>query len=186
MNVEKEFSEAYEEYADSLFRHCYFRVSSRERALELTQEAFMKTWDSASRGTEIQNYKAFLFRVLNNLIIDEYRKKKSSSLDALLEKEGVTEGSFDDLQTGSLEEEVEKIELGFKSEELEEALKKLPDAYRSVITMRFMDELRPSEIANILDESENAVSVRINRGIKKLREHMPAHTEPVGGPTTQS
>jgi len=174
MNVEREFSQAYEEYADSLFRHCYFRVSNRERALELTQETFMKTWDSVSKGTEIQNYKAFLFRVLNNLIIDEYRKKKSSSLDALLEKEGVTEGSFDDLQTGSLEEEVEKLELNLKSEQLEEALKKLPDTYRSVVTMRFMNELRPSEIAEILGETENAVSVRINRGVKKLRDFMPA------------
>ncbi len=172
MDVEKEFIEAYEEYADSLFRHCYFRVSNRERALELTQEAFMKTWDTANKGTEIQNYRAFLFRVLNNLIIDEYRKKKSSSLDALLEKEGVNEGNFDELKTGSLEEEVGKIELNFQSEQLEIALKKLPESYRSIIVMRYINELRPKEIADILKESENVVSVRINRGLKKLREYL--------------
>lgn len=172
MGVEKEFTEAYEEYADSLFRHCYFRVSNRERALELTQEAFMKTWNSVQQGKEIQNYRAFLFRVLNNLIIDEYRKKKSSSLDALLEKEGVNEGSFEDLTTGSLEEEMGKVELSFQSEQLETALKKLPESYRSIIVMRYINELRPKEIADILKESENVVSVRINRGLKKLREHL--------------
>lgn len=172
MDVEKAFTQAYEEHSDVLFRHCSFRVSNRERALELTQEAFMKTWDAASSGKEIQNYRAFLFRVLNNLIIDEYRKKKSSSLDALLEKEGVSEGSFDDLQTGSLEEEIEKIEIGLQSEQLALALTKLPENYRSVIVMRFINELRPQEIAEILGESENTVSVRINRGIKKLQECM--------------
>ena len=177
MEAEKAFIQAYDEYADVLFRHCYFRVSNRERALELTQESFMKTWDTVVKGKEIQNYRAFLFRVLNNLIIDEYRKKKSLSLDGLLEKEGVTEGSFDDLQVGSLEEEIEKIELNIHSEQLEDALKKLPEHYRSVIIMRFIDELRPKEIASILEESENAISVRINRGIKKLQEYMPENTK---------
>lgn len=172
MDAEQAFTKAYEEYADALFRHCCFRVSNRERALELTQETFMKTWDAVSQGKQIENHKAFLFRVLNNLIIDEYRKKKSSSLDALLEQEGVTEGNFIDLQTGSLEEEVEKIELNLQSERLEKALKELPESYRSVVVMRFMNDLRPKEIASILGESENAVSVRINRGVKKLRQCM--------------
>jgi len=172
MDVEKSFTAAYEEYADSLFRHCYFRLSNRERAAELTQDAFMKTWDAIGKGQEIDNYRAFLFRVLNNLIIDEYRKKKSSSLDALLEKDGVTEGSFSELQTGGLEEELKKIEIQFQSKELEQALIQLPEAYRSVIVMRFINELKPSEIADILNESENAISVRINRGVKKLQACM--------------
>ena len=174
MDVERKFSQAYEEHVDALFRHCYFRVSSRDRALELTQETFMKTWDAIVQGKEIQNYRAFLFRVLNNLIIDEYRKKKSTSLDALLEQEGTDEGNFADLREGSLEEEIERMEISFQSEQLEQSLKELPESYRSVVVMRYIDELKPKEIAQILGESENVVSVRINRGIKKLQEHMLA------------
>lgn len=177
MDAQKVFQEAYEEHADVLFRHCYFRVSNRERALELTQDAFMKTWDAVVKGTEIQNYRAFLFRVLNNLIIDEYRKKKSTSLDALLEEETVNEGHFEDLRTGGLEEEVDRIDLSFKSEELEKALLQLPDTYRRVVVMRYIDELQPKEIADVLGESENVISVRIHRGIKKLREGMPVTQE---------
>lgn len=173
MDAQKVFQEAYEEHADVLFRHCYFRVSNRERALEITQDTFMKTWDAVVKGTEIQNYRAFLFRVLNNLIIDEYRKKKSTSLEALLEEETVNEGQFEDLRTGGLEEEVERIDLSFKSEELEKALLQLPDTYRRVVVMRYIDELQPKEIADVLGESENVISVRIHRGIKKLRECMP-------------
>ena len=48
-------------------------------------------------GHEVESFRPFLYKVLNNLIIDEYRKTKESSLDALMEIEGVDEGSFDDL-----------------------------------------------------------------------------------------
>lgn len=172
MDTEREFTQAYEEHADALFRHCYFRVSNRERALELTQEAFMKTWDSVAQGKEINNYRAFLFRVLNNLIIDEYRKKKSTSLDALLEQENVTEGQFEDLQEGSLEEVMNTLEVELQTDQLEHALKTLPEEYRQVIVLRYINELRPQEIASITGESENVISVRINRGIKKLRTQL--------------
>ena len=172
-NAEKAFTRVYEENVDALFRHCYFRVSNRERALELTQDAFMKTWDSIAQGKEIQNHRAFLFRVLNNLIIDEYRKKKSTSLDALLEQENVTEGQFEDLRTGDLDEEVAKVDLKRDAQELHKALEQLPEDYRRVVTMRYIDQLGPKEIAQELNESENTVSVRINRAVKKLRTLMP-------------
>ena len=170
MDAHEAFEKVYEDHADALFRHCYFRVSNRERAVEITQDAFMKTWDHISRGTQIDNHKAFLFRVLNNLIIDEYRKKKSTSLDALLESEGVVEGQFDDLRTGSREETETGVDLSIESEHLHEALQELPEQYRQVVVMRYIDELGPKEIAQTLGESENAVSVRINRGVKKLQE----------------
>lgn len=169
MNVEKAFTEAYEEHADALFRHCYFRVSNRERALEIVQDTFMKVWDKTSSGEDIQNYRAYLFRVLNNLIIDEYRKKKSTSLDALLEEEGVTEGSFEDLREGSLEETVDALELSLEAEKLQAALTQLPDTYRQVVIMRYIDQLSPQEIAHELSETENVISVRIHRGVKKLQ-----------------
>ena len=172
MKVEDVFTDAYDQNADALFRHCYFRVSNRERALEIVQDTFMKVWDKVSKGEEIKNYRAYLFRVLNNLIIDEYRKKKSVSLDALLEKEGVTEGSFEDLREGGLEEMVDALETSLESEKLQKVLTQLPDNYRQVITLRYIDELTPKEIASVLKETENVVSVRIHRGIKKLQSIM--------------
>ena len=50
------------------------------------------------------------------------------------------------------------------------ALQELPDAYREVLSLRYVDGLSPSEIGGIVGESENAVSVRIHRGLKKLKE----------------
>jgi RNA polymerase sigma-70 factor (ECF subfamily) len=169
---EQAFIEAYDKYSDQLFRHCFFRVSNRERAIEITQDAFMKTWDAVVRGEDIQNWRAYLFRVLNNLIIDEYRKKKSLSLDALLEADGVTEGNFEDLKTGSLDEVMEKIAVDFETKELKGALEELPEAYQQVVVLRYIEQLSPKEIADMLEENENVVSVRIHRGLAKLRQIM--------------
>ena len=49
-------------------------------------------------------------------------------------------------------------------------IKQLPQAYSDILFMRYVEELDISEIASALDKSTNVVSVRINRGIKKLKE----------------
>ena len=74
------FTKAYDELSDAIFRHCWFRIGDRERAKDLMQETFTKSWQYISRGEKVDNLKAFLYRVANNLIIDEYRKKKELSL----------------------------------------------------------------------------------------------------------
>ena len=75
------FLTAYDKYADAIYRHCFFRVFSKEKAEELTQETFMRTWQYLEDGKEVLNLRAFLYRVANNLIIDHSRKKKEERLD---------------------------------------------------------------------------------------------------------
>ena len=57
---EKEFLEAFESHADALFRHAFFRVSDREKAHDLVQDAFLKTWDYVANGGEVRQYKSLL------------------------------------------------------------------------------------------------------------------------------
>ena len=92
--IMEQFTKAYDELSDAIFRHCWFRIGDRERAKDLMQETFTKSWQYISRGEKVDNLKAFLYRVANNLIIDEYRKKKELSLDNLM-VEGFEPG-FDD------------------------------------------------------------------------------------------
>lgn len=166
--VQQAFSDAYERYSDELFRHCAMRLSDRERALEITQECFLRTWNYLSRGEEIQELRPFLYRTLKNLIIDEYRKMKTYSLEAMVnEEEGETVESFlpqDDSNT--LEAAVDRFE-GKRAMAL---LAELPDAYKEVVILRYVDGLSPKEIAEALNESENTVSVRLHRALKKLRD----------------
>lgn len=166
--LQKDFEAAFEAYNDELFRSASMRLSDREKALELTQECFMKVWDYAQKGGEIEDLRPFLHRTLRNLIIDEYRRKKSVSLEAMVGGEDDTR-SVEDLlppdESNTLEAAVER----FDGKRAMAALKTLPDLYREVLTLRYVEGLNPGEIGGIVGESENAVSVRIHRGLKKLK-----------------
>ena len=170
---ETRFLKAFDEYNDALFRHAFMRISNRERAVDIVHDTYTKVWAYIRDGYEIDSFRPFLYKVLNNLIIDEYRKRKETSLDALLEIDGVDEGSFDDLSESSVERLAATID-GRKAFEL---LGDLPDQYREVILLRFVDQLGPREISDLIEESENVVSVRIHRGLKLLRKRMESDDE---------
>lgn len=164
---EKAYLEAFETYSDPLFRHAFFRLSNRDRALELTQETFLKAWDYVQGGGEVQQFKSFLYRILNNLIVDEYRKHKQSSLDEMLENDtGELERR---LSEGDVRETEESLDQETLLEEIRTRIPELPDAYREAITMRYIDGFTPKEIAAMIGVSENVVSVRLHRGTLKLK-----------------
>lgn len=163
---EQRFLAAFEEYGDALFRHATLRVSDRERAIDIVHDTYAKVWMYVRNGHEIEQFRPFLYKVLNNLIIDEYRKHKESSLDALFEIEGVDDGSFDELS----ENTVDALAATIDGRKAFTVVDKLPDVYREVIILRFIDELGPKEISELIEESENVVSVRLHRGLKLLRE----------------
>lgn len=160
MKTNEHFIKAYDEFSDAIFRHCFFKLSDRELAKDVLQDVFMKTWDYLARKGEIRNIKAFLYQVANNLIIDQYRKRKYN-----LSLEEMKETGFDVPSK-------EKKDAYFLAEirNILEIIEKLDPTYRDVLFFRYVDDLSPKDIAEILNESENVISVRLNRGIKKIQE----------------
>jgi len=169
-NHEERFLKAFEEYSDALFRHAFLRISDREKAIDVVHDTFTKVWTYVRNGHEIDQFRPFLYKVLNNLIIDEYRKAKEASLDALLAIDGVDEGTFDELSENTVESLAATID-GKKAFEL---LQEMPDTYREVLVLKFVDGLGPKEISALLEESENVISVRLHRGLKVLRQLVEA------------
>ena len=159
--VEEKFMEAYESYNDAIFRYCLIQTSNREKALDLTQDTFTKTWEYLAAGKQVDQIRAFLYKVATNLIIDDRRKKKAFSLDAL------TEEGFD--ITDTHEDVGEKVSAAFDGARAREALLLLEPKYRDVLTMRYVDDLSIEEIATATESTSNAVSVRIHRALEKLR-----------------
>ncbi len=162
---EERFLKAFDEYSDALFRHAALRISNRERSIDIVHDTFTKVWSYVKAGHQIDSYRSFLYKVLNNLIIDEYRKHKELSLDALLEEDGVDEGDFSELS----ESTTEALAATIDGRQAFGLVKELPKEYREVIVFRFVDGLGPKEIADLIEESENVVSVRIHRALKMLR-----------------
>lgn len=160
--LEREFLAAYDAHADALFRHCLLRVRDRDTAKDIVQEAFSKTWVYMAEGKKIDYIRAFLYRVANNLIVDGSRKKKSASLDAMMDDDGFEPADE------TLRDPADKP----AAREALKMLKSLDEIYRTAITMRYIDEMTPREIASALGVSENVVSVRIHRGIERLAKMM--------------
>jgi len=156
---EEKFISVYDENADAIFRYAYFRLYDRERAKEVMQEAFMKTWEYLQSGKKISNVRAFLYRTAHNLSVNEAVRHKFFSLDEMREVAG-----FDpeEVRQNTPDTEAEYRLVLAKIGELD-------PADRDVLLMRYVEGLPVSEIAEALDEAPNTVSVRIHRAIGKLR-----------------
>ena len=163
--LQKEFEKAYDLYADAIFRHCYLRVSDRELAKDLMQETFMKTWEYLASGKDIDDVRPFLYRTALNCIIDNARKVKRRPTNSL---EDMQEGGFD--VSGESGKDWGTL---LDAKAVVEVFQKVREPYRTVLVLRFVDELKPNEIAKMLGISANVVSVRLTRGLDKLRKLIP-------------
>ena len=157
--LQERFLKTYDAYADDIFRFCASKVSSSELAQDLTQDVFMRFWQTLRDGELLRNERALLYTMARNLVIDWYRKKKASSLDSLQEQ-GV-DFANDDHQ---------KILENAQVREALEVIDKLDEPSREALRLRYVDGFSPREIAAITGESANVISVRINRAIKKVQE----------------
>ena len=158
-SLKHEFHEAYELHADSLFRFSYFKLSDREKAKDIVQDTFVRYWEYIAADGKVENVKAFLYRIANNAIIDIYRKKKEISLD-ILEDEG-----FEPSDPESHHEMSRSID----SKSALQLVNSLEEKDRWIIVMRYVEGLSVKEIAEVLDERENTISVKIHRALKELQ-----------------
>ncbi|MFA6354978.1 MAG: RNA polymerase sigma factor [Candidatus Paceibacterota bacterium] len=161
--IEDTFKKIYENESDAIFRFCLTRVSDRDQALDITQETFMRLWNNMLNEKEILNPRAFLFTITRNLIIDWYRKKKSISLDKIIDESGE---KFDLIDSNA----INNLELESEGKYALDKISELGETYQTPIYLRFVEDLSPEEIGKILNISANAVSVRINRGLEELRK----------------
>lgn len=158
------FLQIYDAYADDIYRFCYLKVSSAEVAQDLSQEVFTRFWQALREGTVMRSERALLYTMARNLVIDWYRKKKESSLDALSDQgiEFAGEGATDVMRPAEMEEALRVVN-------------ELDEPSREALLLRFVEGLSPREIGSLSGESANAVSVRLNRAMKKVRALM--HTD---------
>lgn len=155
--------EMYDGYSDEIFRFVLSQTRNRDRALDITQETFIKIWDYLRNDNEIERVRPFLYKTARNLIIDHSRKKTFSSLDALLDSEIPQE--FADLDNPNQEHV-------FDTRMAIEHLKTLAPEHFEILSMRFIQELTISEIATIYNQNENAISVRIHRALKSAQKYL--------------
>ena len=149
---------AHFDYEKGLNARAYFKISNHEIGQDLVQDTFLKTWVYLIKGGKIETMKAFLYHVLNNLIVDQYRKHKTSSLDVLLEK-GFEPTDVDVKFSADILDGKKAILL----------IAHLPKKYQKVLRMRYIQDLTLKEMSKVTGQSKNTIAVQACRGLEMLK-----------------
>jgi RNA polymerase sigma-70 factor (ECF subfamily) len=158
------FSELYAYYVDGIYGYVYRRVGNEKDAEDITARTFEKAlggiggfkWKGAS-------FCSWLVRIASNTVVDHYRREgrmKRIDLEEVLPRL-----EADDDPTGGVEKQEERLMLA-------DALGHLPERYRMVVELKFVDDLENEVIADMLGCSRGNLAVRLHRALKALRREI--------------
>lgn len=160
MDKKKKFKKIYDNNVESIYRFIFLKVSKREIAQDITSETFRKGWQAFKQNPDMDNPRAYLYRIARNAVIDHYRTKKQHM-------------SPDDMQLEDEGKDLEEIaDDKYRVRKIKEAMKNLKDDYQDIIIYRYLEEMDMSEIAELMDKSEGAVRVTIHRATKALKKEL--------------
>lgn len=161
MNPSDILTTAYAQYMKELKTSAFYKVHDAALCEDLVQDTFMETWMYLVKGRKIKMMRAFLHHVLNNLVVDEYRKRKNKtvSLDEIAEK-GYEPG----------EDESQCLYDFLDGETALASIKRIPLKYQRVMRMRYAQGLSLKEMSHISGQPKNTVSVQAYRGLISLRQ----------------
>jgi RNA polymerase sigma-70 factor (ECF subfamily) len=170
------------QYWRRVFNVAYKFVGRHDEAEDLTQDVFLKVFKSLGTFDRRANFQTWLVSVSRNLCIDHYRsvRKERETIDR--------DVNANDLSPVSVEVSAHvALERNDLAQELRRALQHLPEALRTAVVMRDIQELSYQEIADQLHLPEGTVKSRINRGrhelalqITRIREKGPGPRAAVG------
>lgn len=165
------YSDIVKAYQQSLYHVCYRIVGNQQEAEDIAQEAFVRAYINLHTFDQKRKFSTWLFRIATNLCIDRLRKKKPDYyLDAEVPgTEGLDMYSQLSIDEPLPEEEVEKMEL---KERIHYEIGCLPEKYRTVVILKYIEELPLQEISDILEIPLGTVKTRVHRGREALRKQL--------------
>jgi RNA polymerase sigma-70 factor (ECF subfamily) len=152
-----------------------YRLTGNESdAEDLTQDAFVRAWGAFDRYDRRHSFEVWLLRILSNLAIDRWRRQslvRTHSLDQTYRANGA------EVQLGSLVADrspgpEQQVILRAQGEQIEEALRMLPDNYRTAIILTDIEEWSYEEVAQKMRCPVGTVRSRLHRGRQLLRQHL--------------
>ncbi|MGJ7922809.1 RNA polymerase sigma factor SigW [Neobacillus sp. LXY-4] len=165
------FEEIVDIYKDKVYQLCYRMLGNKHESEDVAQEAFIRAYVNLASFNIKLKFSTWLYRIATNLCIDRLRKKKPDYyLDAeIAGTEGLTMYSQIPAETVLPEDELESMEV---HSQIQHEISKLPDKYRTVIILKYIEELSLNEISEILEMPLGTVKTRIHRGREALRNQL--------------
>lgn len=156
----KAFEQLVNQYSEQLYWQVRRIVLLHEDANDVLQNVFLKAWSKLDSFHQESKISTWLYRIALNESLDFMRRKKAQMVST--DDDETTVGSMlqaDDYFNGT---EVEAM--------LQEAIAQLPDVQRTVFNMRYFDDMKYSEISEILQTSEGSLKASYHIAVKKISE----------------
>jgi RNA polymerase sigma-70 factor (ECF subfamily) len=161
------FSQLYDKHFDRIYRYIAFRVGKQTEAEDLTQQVFLKAWESiGSYKWKGLPFSSWLFRIAHNQLVDYLRKKSKRKETPLEEAHAV-----------SATDSISDIEHKLMTEQVANACRHLTEAQQEVVSLRFAGGLSTAEVAKIMGKSEGAVKALQHSALKSLRAILSQEAE---------
>ena len=156
------FVQLYRRHYDAVFRYCVHRLFERATAEDITSQVFLKVVENLDsfKGNE-RRFRNWLYKVASNAVNDHLRK--TARRNTLLKG---TRRQIGSQVADCGEPSTEKLAL------LREAVFALKPRYQTIITLRFFENLKLTEIAEVLGSSPGTVRSQLARALAKLRKKL--------------
>jgi len=151
------FSCLYDRYESRLLRYIMrITLANNEQAQDILQEAFIKIWRNLNDYDESLKLSSWIYRIVHNETISYWRKQKSLGKDKQFQ---LNEALFKDVSNDfEMNEDKEQ-----KERQTHQVLKLLPLKYKTVLILKFMENMSYHDISDVLKIPEGTVATRINR-----------------------
>lgn len=178
---EMAFEHFVEHFRTKIFQYSWLMCGQRDDAEEVAQETLMKTFENLHQLRDPERVRPWVFRIAKNACLTKRRRSifaptpaQEISLDELIPAKDRGNGPAQ-MQIADWsnvpEDTVLRTEM---KQELEAAIRRLPELYRSVILLRDAEELSTADTAHILDVTEDVVKTRLHRARLAIRKDLDA------------
>lgn len=177
---DKIFEEELMPQIDALYNFAYHLTYNEADANDLVQEAYMKAYRFISSYEVGTNAKAWLFKILKNAFINQYRKKTKRPTQVDYEEVINFHAEEDDTNYSSYLDLREEIFQGMMGDEITIAINSLDVPFRTVILLCDVEGFKYEEISKILDVPIGTVRSRLHRARNMLKEKLKAYAATLG------
>jgi RNA polymerase sigma-70 factor, ECF subfamily len=155
-------------YQNRLYRYLLRMLRQPAEAEDLFQQTWLRVAEKIGAFDPNRNFDAWLFTLARNLAIDHLRRIQPQSLDEPVAAERSPESRIEQLiSTSSLP--FDRALASERRSRIAEAMERLPVIYREVLALRFEEEMKIEEIAQVIGAPVSTVKTRLRRSLEQLR-----------------
>jgi RNA polymerase sigma factor (sigma-70 family) len=146
------------EIESHIYRTAYYILGNEQDAMDASQEALIRVYTKIKSYEEKALFKTWVQRIVTNICIDKFRRKKPTV--SIEEHEMVFSSEH------SVEDEIVST---YVAKDIREAIDKLPEHHRAVVVLRYLQDFSYNEIAESLDLPLNTVKSYLFRARQQLQ-----------------